>query len=172
MPCHVQIVVRPIGFFYPIPGFLTIFCQRAAFICFLHRNTALNKPFFSLPRTGDASLTKFRDCSVHWIFCYGFAPLNPGVCAREPYRASILFGPQLTDLCIEGIVCWGQFYKSFRPFDQRILIFRPADGEEKWSFQLTHDEYLHLVLSVYKRYHKGVHPPGTTNSRMLASCAA
>ena len=85
------------------------------------------------------------------------------MCAREPYRASIIFGPQLTDLCIEGIVCWGQFYKSFRPFDQRILIFRPADGEE---LHLTHDEYLHLVLSVYKKYHKAL-TSGTTNSRML-----
>ena len=32
---------------------------------------------------------------------------------------------------------------------------------------LTHDEYLRLVIAVYKRYHKGVHPPGTANSRML-----
>ena len=50
------------------------------------------------------------------------------------------------DLCIEGVACWEHFYKSFRPFDERILIFRPVDGEE---LQLTHDEYLHLVLSVY-----------------------
>jgi len=72
--------------------------------------------------------------------------------------------PQLMDLCMEGIACWGHFYESLRPFDQRILIFRPADGEEP---QLTHDDYMHLVLSVYKRYHKGDHPPGTANSRML-----
>ena len=64
---------------------------------------------------------------------------------------------------MNGVACWEHFYTSFRPFDERILIFRPADGEE---LHLTHDEYLHLVLSVYKRYHKAL-TSGTTNSRML-----
>jgi hypothetical protein len=50
------------------------------------------------------------------------------------------------------------------PFEPDVLRFQFDAGEE---LVLTHDECLRLVIAVYKRYHKGVHPPGTANSRML-----
>jgi hypothetical protein len=65
------------------------------------------------------------------------------------------------DLCIAGIDCWGHFYTSFRPFEPDVPRFQFHAGED---LVLTHDEYLRLVMAVYKRYHKGVHPPGTANS--------
>lgn len=66
--------------------------------------------------------------------------------------------PQLMDLCIAGTTCWGHFFTSFRPFKPDVLSFHFHAEKE---LVLTHDEYLRLVIAVYERYHKGVHPPGT-----------
>jgi hypothetical protein len=72
--------------------------------------------------------------------------------------------PQLMDLCLAGIDCWGKFFTSFRPFEHKRLEFEPLKpiGEG-----LSHDEYLRLVLSIYKRYHKTAHPRDNSNSAML-----
>ncbi len=69
--------------------------------------------------------------------------------------------PQLMDFCLTGVECWGSFYKSFRPFETKLLDFAPLGG----SF--THDEYLRLVLAIYKRYHKSVVPGGNSSWHML-----
>ena len=69
--------------------------------------------------------------------------------------------PQLMDLCLAGVDCWGKFWTSFRPFETKRLNFEPIGGD------LSHDEYLRLVLSIYKRYHKTALPRGTSNSAML-----
>ena len=67
------------------------------------------------------------------------------------------------DLCLAGIDCWGKFFTSFRPFENNRLEFEPL----KPIGSLSHDEYLRLVLSIYKRYHKTALPRGTSNSEML-----
>ena len=69
--------------------------------------------------------------------------------------------PQLMDLCLAGIDCWGSFFTSFRPFEKQRLEFEPVEGG------LSHDEYLRLVLSMYKRYHKTAHLRDNSNSAML-----
>ena len=69
--------------------------------------------------------------------------------------------PQLMDFCCAGVECWGKFYKSYRPFETKLLIFEPLGG----SF--THDAYLRLVLAMYRRYHKSTQPGGNSSSKML-----
>ncbi len=65
------------------------------------------------------------------------------------------------DFCLAGVECWGKFYKTFRPFEPKVLLFQPLGG----SF--THDAYLRLVLAMYKRYHKTKLQSGGSNYKML-----
>jgi hypothetical protein len=69
--------------------------------------------------------------------------------------------PQLMDFCLAGVQCWGSFYKHFRPFETKLLRFDPLGGD------FTHDEYLRLVLAIYKRFHKSVLPGGNSSWCML-----
>ena len=65
------------------------------------------------------------------------------------------------DLCLAGIDCWGSFFTSFRPFEHKHLEFEPVEGG------LSHDEYLRLVLSIYKRYNETAHLRDNSNYSML-----
>ena len=69
--------------------------------------------------------------------------------------------PQLMDFCLAGMECWGSFYKSFRPFETKLLVFEPLGGN------FTHDAYLRLVLAIYRRYHRSVVPGGNSSRDML-----
>ncbi len=74
--------------------------------------------------------------------------------------------PQLMEFCLAGVECWGKFYKSFRPFETKLLVFEPLQ-EFSPGGSFTHDAYLRLVLAIYRRYHKSIVPGGNTSSKML-----